>query len=231
MVPGVLVCAVLVSMSSRLTPAPRQPGPRPAFHELRPVARPLTLLYFAVVCRSAVSFGFMTFLPLYLHRRGYSVGAGGALLTVYLLAGAVGGFLGGWMAERLGARRVVIQSFAGALPLYFAFLLLPDAPALVCLVLGGFVLQGSLPVNVVLGQELSPRHSSTISSLLMGAAWGVGALLVGPVGALADARGLTVALACLASVLVLGLGCALALPSPSLTRALPELAHPGAVGK
>jgi hypothetical protein len=79
-------------------------------------------------------------------------------------------------------------------------------------VAGSLVLQSSLPVNVVLGQELSPRHSSTISSLLMGAAWGVGAMLIGPVGALADARGLDVALRTLSLVLVAGLICAIALP-------------------
>ena len=43
------------------------------------MARPLSLLYFAVVCRSAVSYGFMTFLPIYLNRRGYSVTAGGMM--------------------------------------------------------------------------------------------------------------------------------------------------------
>lgn len=232
-VPGLVMGVVLALAAGRLaTPAHRRAGPRPALRELRPVARPLTLLYFAVVCRSAVSYGFMTFLPILLHRRGYSVAAGGALLTAYLTLGAIGGLLGGWLADRLGARRVVIQSFAGAIPLYFAFLLVPGAVGLGCLIIGSFVLQGSLPVNVVLGQELSPRHASTISSLLMGAAWGLGALLIGPIGALADAHGLPVALGVLAGVLVAGLGCAIALPGPRTTdvRAV-ELAHPGAAGK
>jgi hypothetical protein len=89
---------------------------------------------------------------------------------------------------------------------------MPGPAGLVSLVAGSLVLQASLPVNVVLGQELSPRHSSTISSLLMGAAWGVGAMLISPIGALADARGLDWALRVLALVLVVGLGCALALP-------------------
>ena len=116
----------------------------------------------------------MTFLPLRLHQHGFAVSTGGLLLTAYLALGALGGFLGGWLADRWGGRRVVVGSFLGATPLYFAFLYLPDVPGLVCLILGSFVLQASLPVNVVLGQELSPRHSSTISSLLMGAAWGMG---------------------------------------------------------
>jgi FSR family fosmidomycin resistance protein-like MFS transporter len=231
-IPGVLMGVLLLSQSHRLDPHPRARGPRPAFSELRPVARPLTLLYFAVVCRSVVSYGFMTFLPLYLSRRGYTVATGGALLTAYLGLGAMGGFLGGWLADRWGGRNVVRASFIGALPLYFAFLFLPDRPGLVCLILGSFVLQASLPVNVVLGQELSPRHSSTISSLLMGAAWGVGALLIGPLGALADARGLQVALLALASLLTLGLCCALALPARmGMARPTPELGQPAFAGE
>jgi len=137
----------------------------------------------------------------------------GGIASIYLGCGALGGFLGGWLADRWGGRRVVVISFLGAVPLYFLFLFAPDPWSLVCLVGGSFVLQTSLPVNVVMGQELSPRHASTISSLLMGAAWGLGALLIGPVGALADRWGLRWALFTLAFVLLGGLCCAIALPS------------------
>jgi MFS transporter, FSR family, fosmidomycin resistance protein len=211
--PGLVMFIAMVVLFPRMTPRTRRVGPRPALAELKPVARPLALLYLAVVCRSAVSFGFMTFLPVMLHTRGYTLPAVGAMLTCYLGAGAVGGFLGGWLADRWGARRIVVQSFAGSLPLFYAFLVLPTGPGLACLFAGALVLQGSLPVNVVLGQELSPRHASTISSLLMGAAWGVGQLCVGPTGALADKAGLVTALAALSVLLGVGLASALALPA------------------
>jgi len=228
---GIVVSGLLLSQFPRLNPHPRHSGPRPALSELKPVARPLTLLYFAVVCRSAVSYGFMSFLPLYLHARGWTVAAAGGVLSTYLLAGAIGGFLGGWLSERWGGRRIVRGSFLGAAPLYVAFLFLPDAIGLPALVLGGFLLQASLPVNVVLGQELSPRHSSTISSLLMGAAWGVGALLIGPVGAIADARGLHTALLTLTSLLIGGFACAMALPRQAAAAAVPaDIAQPGFAG-
>jgi FSR family fosmidomycin resistance protein-like MFS transporter len=214
-VPGLIVAILLTVWFGRVLPHARHVGARPRIAELRPVLRPLSLLYAAVVCRSAVSYGFMTFLPLHLHARGYPIQMGGVLTTAYLALGALGGFLGGWLADRWGGRRVVIASFLGATPLYFGFLMLPDVPGLVSLVVGSFVLQSSLPVNVVLGQELSPRHSSVISSLLMGAAWGVGALLIGPIGALADHNGLRPALTVLAGLLGLGLVCALALPASS----------------
>jgi FSR family fosmidomycin resistance protein-like MFS transporter len=224
--PGLALGAVLLARFARLPAPAHARAARPALSELRPVVRPLALLYVAVVCRSAVSYGFMTFLPIHLHARGWTLEAGGAVVTAYLALGALGGFLGGWLAERIGGRRVVVISFVGATPLFAAFLLLPDTPGLVCLVAGSFILQASLPVNVVLGQELSPRHSSTISSLLMGAAWGVGALLISPIGALADHRGLAVALTALAALLAVGLGCALALPARPMPGTTLAAAHP-----
>jgi FSR family fosmidomycin resistance protein-like MFS transporter len=47
-----------------------------------------------------------------------------------------------------------------------------------------------------------------ISSLLMGAAWGLGALLIYPVGVIADRWGLERALMALASLIVVGWFCA-----------------------
>ena len=207
-IPGVVASMLLLAWLARSTPRPAHHAKGVPLRELRPVLRPLSLLYMTTVSRSAVSYGFMTFLPLYLHERGYDLSRSGAILSLYLLLGAVGGFFGGILSDRIGGARVMALSFVGAIPLYAAFLLLPDTPGLAMLMIGVFVLQTSLPVNVVLGQALSPRHSSTISSLLMGAAWGVGALLIGPIGVLADRSGLRVALAALSCLLLLGLVCA-----------------------
>jgi FSR family fosmidomycin resistance protein-like MFS transporter len=231
--PGLVVAVLMLIWFMRVRPTHRPAAARPRLSALRPVLRPLTLLYFAVVARSAVSYGFMVFLPLHLTGKGYSVNQSGGIMSLYLACGALGGLLGGWLADRWGGRRVVVLSFIGGLPLYFAFLFVPDPASLACLALGSFVLQASLPVNVVMGQELSPQHSSTIASLLMGAAWGLGALIVSPVGALADAFGLQRALFALALVLTGGLACALALPVVRRPFGPAELAQPvsGAVGK
>jgi FSR family fosmidomycin resistance protein-like MFS transporter len=232
-IPGLILAGLLLGWFMRDAGHPVERRPRPRLSGLKPVLRPLTLLYLVVVCRSAVSYGFMTFLPLYLNRQGWSIQQAGSLLTLHLVFGALGGFVGGWLADRWGGRTVVVRSFVLATPLYIAFLFLPDWRGLACLVLGGFFLQASLPVNVVMGQELSPEHSSTIASLLMGAAWGVGALLIGPVGALADARGLHTALLVLAGLLAVGYAFALALPVVRRHPAPVDLAQPatGSAGK
>ncbi len=210
--PGAVLCALLLAWFARTSPRARASRPPTRLSDLAPIARPLTLLYFAVVFRSAVSSGFATFLPLHLHAHGWSVHAGGLLTSAYLTAGALGGFLGGWCADRFGGKRVVTFSYAASMPLFAAFLLLPLNAGLPCLLVGYCLLQMALPVNVVMGQELAPEHAGTVSSLLMGFAWGVGALLVGPVGWVADHFTLRTGLGALAVLLVPGLLCALALP-------------------
>jgi FSR family fosmidomycin resistance protein-like MFS transporter len=212
--PGLLASALLLAWFSRVPPRPRHEARYVPLSALRPVMRPLSLLYFATVSRSTVSYGFMTFLPLYLTARGYGLSESGTMLSAYLLLGALGGFFGGWLSDRIGGHRLIVLSFLGAAPLYLGFLTLPDALGLPCVILGSFALQSSLSVNVVLGQELSPQHSSTISSLLMGAAWGMGALIIWPIGAFADHFGLHAALSVLSCALLVGLVCGVMLPGP-----------------
>lgn len=185
---------------------------RADWRELGGVAPALGALYMSAVCRSAAGYGFMTFLPLHMVREGASVTFGGFAVSAYLVAGALGAFIGGWLADRIGCRAVIVRSLAGALPLYAAYPFLPAPFALPAVVLGNMVLQLGLPVVVVMGQHIAPRHASTVSSMLMGAAWGMSMLLVGPAGALADARGIPAALLALAALLLPGLLFALRLP-------------------
>jgi FSR family fosmidomycin resistance protein-like MFS transporter len=207
-IPGLALCTLLFAWFSRVAPHTAAHREHAPFRELRPVARSLSMIYFAVVCRSAVSAGFATFLPLWVHAQGGSVTRGGWITTLYLTLGSLGGFVGGWLADRFGGQRVVVASFAAAAPCYALFFLLPEPFRLPALFVGYLVLQASLPVNVVLGQELSPRHSGIISSLLMGAAWGLGALLLYPIGIIADHAGLEVALGTLSALVLVGFGCA-----------------------
>src|ERR1043166_4904753 len=94
-IPGLVMCALLFTWFARVAPRSAVRRERASLAELKPVARPLAMLYFTVVSRSAVSSGFATFLPLWVHARGGSVTQGGWLTTIYLTLGALGGFAGG----------------------------------------------------------------------------------------------------------------------------------------
>jgi FSR family fosmidomycin resistance protein-like MFS transporter len=126
-IPGLVMSVALLVWFRRVAPHAQARRTHAPFRELRPVARSLTMIYFAVVCRSAVSAGFATFLPLWVHAQGGSVTRGGWITTVYLTLGALGGLLGGWFAARFGGRRVVVSSFGLSAP--FLRAVLPPARA------------------------------------------------------------------------------------------------------
>jgi FSR family fosmidomycin resistance protein-like MFS transporter len=143
---------------------------------LRAAWQPLLLLYLITVIRSGLQMTTNNYLPFLLKERGYSLTDIGNTQTIFLLLGGVGGLAGGFMAERFSGRAVTLYSGLLAGPLMAAAFLTSGPFGLVLLGLGGFFLLSTLPVNVSMAQELVPGQTSTVSALMMGAAWGVGAL-------------------------------------------------------
>jgi FSR family fosmidomycin resistance protein-like MFS transporter len=179
---------------------------------LRPYAVPLTLLYVIVVLRTLTSLSIATFVPVLVTQRGFPVGTAGTIVAVYLAASGVGGFMGGPLADRFGARRVIILSLLAAVPFLVAAPALHGVWFTVVLAIGGLFLQSTLPVNVTFGQAIAPVSAATVSSLMMGFAWGTGGLSVPLVGMLADRIGIERTLALLGLVPVMAAAAAWPLP-------------------
>lgn len=189
------------------------PGNRGGFGALRPYAVPLALLWVVVVIRTVVALGFSTFLPVLMTKNGLSVTEAGFAVTCYLFAGSIGGLVGGPVADRFGPRRVIAWSLFLAMPLLAGASLLSGPLAFVVLVAGGFFLGSTLPVNVTYAHALAPVATGTVSSLMMGVAWGVGGMAVPLVGVAGDTIGLTPALQVLAVLPAVAGLITLALPS------------------
>jgi FSR family fosmidomycin resistance protein-like MFS transporter len=215
-VPGLaLLAAVLV----RLPPVrPFGTGPEGSFGALRPYARPLVLLYLIVVLRTVTSLSLATFVPVLLTSRGWSVSMAGVAVSIYLFAASVGGFTGGPLADRFGARRVIAGSLLAAVPLLVAATRLSGWPLVAMLALGGFFLQSTLPVNVTLAHQIAPVSAATVSSLMMGFAWGTGGLTAPLVGAMADRAGIASTLTAITLLPLVGAACALPLPRDGRLR-------------
>jgi FSR family fosmidomycin resistance protein-like MFS transporter len=195
------------------------------FAALRPYAKPLSLLYAIVVLRTLASLSFATFMPVMLTRRGLSVAAAGSAVAVYLLASGVGGFLGGPAADRWGARRVIFWSLVSAVPFLAVAPVLTGWILVAVLAVGGFLLQSTLPVNVTFGQTIAPISAATVSSLMMGFAWGTGGLSVPFVGMLADRIGIERALVAMAFMPLLAAVLALPLPAGKAAIHAPRAAE------
>jgi MFS transporter, FSR family, fosmidomycin resistance protein len=88
----------------------------------------------------------------------------------------------------------------------------------VVLAVGGFFLQSTLPVNVVFGQALAPVSAATVSSLMMGFAWGMGGFSVPIVGAIADRYGIEPTLVGLAFIPLIAAAVSMWLPARALRR-------------
>jgi FSR family fosmidomycin resistance protein-like MFS transporter len=175
----------------------------------------LARLWGIAALRELVSASYLTFLAVLWTERGASLTMASLSLTVYSLAGAVGDLVGGRLSDRFGRKRVIVGSVGGAIPLLYLFLLTDGGLSFAFLALAGAVLVGSIPVSVVLGQELVPEQKGLVSGVLMGLAWGVGALLIGGVGYFGDLLGLEVALGLLTLCLVPATLLAVGLREPS----------------
>ena len=185
---------------------------------LKPYARPLTLLYFSVVFRTLTSASFATFMPVLLTSQGMSIANASLAATCYLLVSGIGGFSGGPLADRYGPRRVILVSLVTSVPFMVAASLMQGWWMAAAVSVGGLLLQSTLPVNVTYAQMLAPVGAATVSSLMMGFAWGVGSTMVPLVGLLGDTIGLARALLCISAVPLLAAVLAARLPERA-TRA------------
>lgn len=161
---------------------------------LRAAKGPLTLLYFAVVLRSAVSVSVQTFLPFALQSSGLTDNERSWVLAGFILFGGIGGFFGGALADRLGARRVTMIAMFLATPMLVAAFSIHGLPSYLLLMAGGTLLNLPIPISVVMAQRLVPGGASTVSALMMGFAWGAGALMAPLTGVLSARVGFFAAL-------------------------------------
>jgi FSR family fosmidomycin resistance protein-like MFS transporter len=208
-VPGLVAVGFLLM---RLPPITFPTATTRGFAALKPYARPLALLYFVVVLRTMTSISFATFMTVMLTSRGMSLASSGGAVAIYLFASGIGGFLGGPSADRFGHRLVIVWSLVLAVPFLFAATLASGWWFVLLVAIGGFFLQSTLPVNVTFGQALAPVSAATVSSLMMGFAWGSGGLTVPFVGKVADVLGLDLTLRGLALVPLTAAALAMLLP-------------------
>lgn len=112
-------------------------------------------------------------------------------IFTFLFMGAVGTFFGGPLADRFGKRTVILFSFLCPAPFSLALPYLGPGGAIICLGLIGFLIMASFSVAVVYAQELVPGKIGTMSGLIVGLAFGMGAIGTVILGFIIDQVGLT----------------------------------------
>ncbi|WP_249869491.1 MFS transporter [Oceanobacillus saliphilus] len=149
----------------------------------------LVLLVFARSWYAAAISNFYAFYAI--DSYGLTIAKSQAYIFTFLAMGAVGTFLGGPLADRFGKRNIILFSLIAAAPL--ALLLPHVGPISAILLLGatGLILMTSFSVTVVYAQELIPGKIGTMSGLIVGLAFGMGAIGSVALGSFIDIIGLT----------------------------------------
>jgi len=221
MIPG------LIALSWTLRQVPPMELPhkheRSTWATLKPAAVPLSLLYFTIVLRTATTYGFMTFTPTLLTQSGFTIAEASTAVSLYLFASGIGGFLGGPVADRVGPRRVIVWTMITAVPFMALAPHLPPIGFTTMLAIGGFLLQSTLPISVTFAQTFVKSGAATVSSLMMGFAWGMGSLTVPLIGMGADRFGIQPTLAVVAFIPLLGAALAWRLPEKGTFHIEPKV--------
>jgi hypothetical protein len=160
------------------------------------------MLLVVSILRSAVLTAYLAFLPALATYRSGSLAIGGAALAAFLFAGSAGALLGGAAAHAYGSSRVVtaslIMGMLGLLPVPW----LPTSALVPWMFLAGVMLFASEAQVTALAQRLLPAFVGIASSLMMGIGLGIGNTGAFLAGAIADRRGIPLALTAVTLLMV-----------------------------
>ena len=163
------------------------------------------ILVILALVRAYMFVALNTFIPLYLAEAGHALSYGGVSLFFLHTAAGIGGFTGGFWAERLGAPKVIFLSFLLPVPLLILYMITESSMGIAFLTLAGYILFSSTPLVIALCQRAYPNNISIASSIVMGVTWGVAGLMVTPTGVLAEYIGLFETLIFLSFIPIAGL--------------------------
>lgn len=171
------------------------------------------LLLVIVACINTVSLSILTFAPKLFTEIGYQSGYVGWLTGMYMLGSAVGGIVGGNLADRWGGKWPILLGMgAGLLPV---FLFVPSVGVmrLVWLLLAGFFVGMPHSVLVIQVQSMLPGRQALASGLTLGVMFFSGSVGSYVVGLLADQADLGVTLQRTAYLLAVAFMAALFYPA------------------
>jgi FSR family fosmidomycin resistance protein-like MFS transporter len=176
-----------------------------------PAIMPIILLGLIIILRGWAMTSITTYLPQQFLARGEDVARAGQALFLYSLAGAGGGFSAGFFSDRIGIHRMVILALVLAVPLMIVMHFASGVGLLVVISLTGLCLLSTLPLTLLLGQQLFPSRPGVMTGVTLGFTFVAGGIGAAITGLIAEHAGLSTAFLWLPALPLLGAIMALAL--------------------
>ena len=144
------------------------------------------LIWCVMVLRAVVGQSFMTFMPVLLAQKGYPLVAVGGVISLFVVAGTLSGLTAGYLADKTGFKPIFYWAHGLMTPALLLFLNLSGSWIYLGAFTAGLFVLATLPIGVVMAQELAPRGRSMVASLMMGFAYGLGGVISPVIGKLSD---------------------------------------------
>jgi len=154
----------------------------------------MAFLFIFSIMRSAMISGINTLTPIFLENQGTAPMVYAGALTLFGIAGSLGPIFSGGLSDKFGRKAILVGSMLFSLPFLYLFIAIDHTASIYFLAATGFAIFSSIPVVIITAQELFPTRVGIASSLVMGLSWGLGGLLVTPLGSLAEHFGIKTAL-------------------------------------
>lgn len=217
MIPGVVAALAFTVLQPRLKSILSQSRPGSELVREHNIARSssnrgsLMFLILYVTVRSWIQAGLIYFIPFYF--QGLSgISRPEYLVTIFLIAGALGTVLGGPFADRFGGRSGLLVSMVISLAAIYPFLHLKGFWVPLMAFIAGAALISTFSTTVVFGQRLLPQNIGLASGLMLGFGVGMGSVGVTLLGAIADRAGLPFAMHTICLLPFVGMALAFILP-------------------
>ena len=186
LVPGLLAVAYLyyaIHRAHRQAHSAHGARQKRTLADERPVDRiGIGLVVTSTTIRFFAATAFVTFLPNLLTARGFSLLEAGQVVTLFLLLGNVGLYLGGYLGDKLGSVIASILALVLAVPCLVGFFFAPMPYGLALLLLGNVMMTMQNAPSVVLVQTMLPKNLGMALGLINGVSFGVGSVFVTGLG-------------------------------------------------
>jgi len=190
------------------TPGDRHSGLVAPVYAFQIVVLAFVLLGLLVTFRQAIYQIMFVFLPQYALQEGLGLNFGGDLSTIYFIGAALGTFAAGFAAQRIGRFPVIIGSLAvGSV---FCWFLTHTSSVLFLFAMAagtGFMMNASLPLTLVIAQELVPTKPGLVAGFVLGYTFVSGGIAAAVAGRIAENIGLSVMLSYTAPIMFAGAVC------------------------
>jgi MFS transporter, FSR family, fosmidomycin resistance protein len=142
-----------------------------------------------VALGACVHGGLVTYVPLYFSARGENSLVVGSLLSLLLIAGAIGTLIAGPLSDRIGHKKFLVFSMGVMCPLIALFLQTSGFASILVLTLIGMCISPMFSVTLVIAQTLMRGRLGVTAGLMTGLGIGAGGLGVAVMGRIADLWG------------------------------------------